>query len=96
MKPLKPSMRDKRRYLLLEGEDLKKNVEKAILDFIGVFGFSKTGLEWIKQKGNNAIICINREMVNQVRASFCVWQKKIDVKRISGTLKGLSSKLIEK
>lgn len=87
MKALKPSMREKRRYLLLEGEDLKKNVEKSILDFIGVFGFSKTGLEFIKQKGNNAIICVDREMVNQVRASFAVWPKKIDVKRVSGTLK---------
>jgi len=89
MKALKPSMREKKRYLLLEGDDLKKNVEKSILDFIGVFGFSKTGLEWIKQRANNAIICINREMVNQVRASFVVWNKKIEVKRVSGTLKGL-------
>ena len=80
-------MREKRRYLLLEGEDLKKNVEKSILDFIGVFGFSKTGLEFIKQRGNSAIICINREMVNQVRASFAVWSKKIEIKRVSGTLK---------
>ncbi|MEK6913185.1 MAG: Rpp14/Pop5 family protein [Nanoarchaeota archaeon] len=87
MKALKPSMREKRRYLLLEGEDLKKNVEKSILDFIGVFGFSKTGLEFIKQRGNSAIICINREMVNQVRASFAVWSKKIEIKRVSGTLK---------
>jgi RNase P/RNase MRP subunit POP5 len=93
MKALKPSMREKKRYLLLEGEDLKKNVEKSILDFIGVFGFSKTGLEWIKQRGDSAIICINREIVNQVRASFAVWPKKIEIKRVSGTLKALGSEL---
>ena len=93
MKALKPSMRENKRYLLLEGEDLKKNVEKSILDFIGVFGFSKTGLEWIKQKGDNAIISINREMVNQVRASFAVWKEKIEIKRVSGTLKALGSEL---
>ena len=92
MKSLKPSARENKRYLLIEGKDLKKNVEKAILDFIGVFGFSKLGLSWIEEKGDYGIISINREMVDSVRASLCVFSKKMEVKKVSGTLKGLKKK----
>jgi RNase P/RNase MRP subunit POP5 len=93
MKPLKPSMREDKRYLLVHGEDLRKNIEKAILDFIGVLGFSKVGLEFIKSDKDSAIISINREMVDSVRASLCIFPKKMEVKMVSGTLKGLKEKL---
>jgi len=89
MKSLKPTMREKKRYLLIEGKELRKNVEKAILDFIGVLGMSKTALEWIKENKDSAVISINREMIDSVRAGLCVWPSKIEVKRVSGTLKGL-------
>jgi RNase P/RNase MRP subunit POP5 len=87
MKPLKPSSREKKRYLLLEGRNLRGNVKKAILDGIGVLGMSKTGFSWIK----NNIIAVNRESLNSVRASFALFPEKISVKRVSGTLKGLKS-----
>jgi len=86
-------MREKKRYLLVHGEDLRKNIEKAILDFIGVLGFSKVGLEFIKSDKDSAIISINREMVDPVRASLCVFSKKMEVKMVSGTLKGLKDKI---
>lgn len=92
MKPLKPSMRENKRYLLVIGDNLKENIEKSILEFIGVLGMSKTGLSWIKKNKNSAIISINREMVDSVRASFCVWPEKMVVKKVSGTLKGLEPK----
>lgn len=82
-------MRENKRYLLITGKELRKNVEKAILDFIGILGYSKVGLEWIKDNKDSAIICINREMINQVRASLCVCPKKMEVRKVSGTLKGL-------
>jgi len=89
MKSLKPSMRENKRYLLVEGKNLKENIEKAILDFIGVLGMSKVGLGWIKSNSNSAIISVNREMVDSVRASLCVWPEKMEVKKVSGTLKSL-------
>jgi len=89
MKSLKPSMRENRRYLLIEGKELRKNVEKAILDFIGSFGYAKAGLEWIKTGESSAVISVNREALNSVRASLAVFPKKIEVKKVSGTLKGL-------
>lgn len=94
MKPLKPSMREKKRYLLVKGNNLKSNVEKAILEFIGVLGMSKTGLVWIKNdlKSNSATISVNRKMVDLVRASLAGYSEKMIVEKVSGTLKGLRGK----
>lgn len=92
MKSLKPSARENKRYLLVTGKNLKQNVEKAILEFAGVLGMSKTGLSWIEAKNDSAIICVNREAVNSVRASLCVFPEKMEVKKVSGTLKGLRGK----
>ena len=85
MKALKATMRENKRYLLLKGKDLKKNVEKGILDGIGTIGASKTGLVWIKEN----IIAVNRESLDSVRACFAIWPEEIKVLRVSGTLKGL-------
>ena len=91
MKSLRPTMREKKRYLLVKGNI--GNIEKAILEYIGVLGMSKTGFGWIKKEKDSAIISINREMINEVRASFCVWPEKIEVQMVSGTLKGLRAKM---
>lgn len=90
MKSLKPSMKENKRYLLVKGENLEKNIEEAILDFSGVLGLSKTGLSFIKKTKEYSIICVNREAVNLVRAGFCVWPEKISVEKVSGTLKALN------
>lgn len=90
MKALKPSAKENKRYLLVEGKNLKQNIEKAILEFIGIFGMSQVGLSFIEQKNNSTIICINREMVEKVRASLCVFPEKMEVKKVSGTLKSLN------
>ena len=89
MKSLKPSMKENKRYLLVKGKNLSENIEKAILDFIGILGFSKTGLEFVKKEQDSVIIAVNREAVNNVRASLVVWPEKMEVIRVSGTLKGL-------
>ena len=87
MKPLKPSVREKKRYLQVKGA--VKDVEKSILEGIGVLGMSKTSLKFIKSGKDNTIISINRETIDAVRASFALWPKKINVVKVSGTLKGL-------
>lgn len=90
MKALKPSMKENKRYLFVQGKNLKQNIEKAILEFSGILGMSKTSLKFIKSNPNSAIISINREAVNLVRASFAVYKEKITTKKVSGTLKGLN------
>ena len=92
MKSLKPSMRENKRYLLVVGKNLRENVEKAILDFLGIFGMSKCGLGFVKTEKDSAIIYVNREMLNEVRAAICVFPEKMEVKKVSGTLKGLRGK----
>jgi len=89
MKSLKPSMREKKRYLFVKGKNLRKNIEKAVLEFVGVLGLSKTGLDFIKSDKNSAVICVNRKAVDMVRASLVIFPEKISVERVSGTLKGL-------
>ena len=92
MKPLIPSHKENKRYLLVKGKDLKKNVEKAILEFVGVLGLSKCGLSFIKSDKETYIICVNREAVDSVRASLVVFPEKMEVVKVSGTLKGLNGK----
>jgi RNase P/RNase MRP subunit POP5 len=92
LKPLKPSMKENKRYLLVKGKNLKGNIEKAILEFIGILGMSKTGLGFIRSGKDSAVISINRESLNNVRASFSVFKDKITVEKVSGTLKSLKGK----
>jgi len=87
MKSLKPTMREKKRYLLIRGA--VGDVEKAIYDGIGVLGMSKLGFSKVKTGKDFAVISINREAVDSVRACFAIWPSKISVERVSGTLKGL-------
>ena len=89
LKPLKPSMKENKRYLSIRGKNLNENIEIAIFDFIGILGMSKTRLHWIKKGKDFVIISINREALDKVRASFCVFSEKISVENVSGTLKGL-------
>jgi len=94
MKPLKPSMKENKRYLFVRGKNLRENVERAIFEFGGNFLMSKAGMSFIESdiKKNSAVISVNREAVNSVRASLCVFPEKIEVLRVSGTLKGLRKK----
>lgn len=92
LKPLKPSMKEKKRYLFIQGKELRKNVEQSILDFIGILGLAKTNLNWIKSQGDKGIISVDREMLDYVRACFCVYSEKIEILKVSGTLKGLDYK----
>lgn len=82
-------MRENKRYLFVRGNNLRKNVKKAILEGIGVLGLSRTGFSWIKSGEDSAIVAVNREALNEVRASFAIFPEKIHVERVSGTLKGL-------
>jgi len=92
LKSLKPSQRENKRYLLVKGNNLKINIEKAILEFVGVLGMSRVGLNFIKSNKDSMIICVNREAVNSVRASLSIFKDKITVEKVSGTLKGLGKK----
>lgn len=90
MKSLKPSTREKRRYLLVQGRI--SDIERALLEGIGVLGMSKIGLGWIKKRKGLAIISVNRDSVDSVRACFAIWPGNLEVEKVSGTLKGLKKR----
>ncbi len=109
MKPLIPSHREKKRYLLVKCDkcksikEIKQKVKKSIEEFLGILGMTKTSLRFIesgffkKEKFYWVIICINKEMLDKVRASFCVFKNQnISVINVSGTLKKLRNKIENK
>jgi len=83
---LKPSMRDSKRYLLVKGR--KEDIEKSIMDYIGILGWAKASPVFL-EKDNNLILCINRGELNNVRAGFELSESNIEVRKVSGTIKGL-------
>jgi len=92
MKRLKPSHREKKRYLLLAGKDAsQKNIESSILDYIGILGFAKASPQVIHRTAKGLILAVNRKELDKVRASFLMSGKDIQVKRVSGTLRGLKN-----
>ena len=84
---LKPSARDNRRYLLIECLD-KKKIESAILDYIGILGLAKSAYMLVKQGEKKITGSCTRESLNDVLASLAF--ARINVLKVSGTLKGLS------
>lgn len=86
MKPLKPSMREKKRYLLIKGHKSKKEVEEAIMRYVGILGYAKASPMWISKN----ILAINRSEINKVLGSFAL-TKNVSVIRVSGTLKKLKN-----
>jgi len=86
-KSLKPSMRENKRYLLVETEASRKEIEEALLTFLGILGFSKLGFKFMSDK----IIAINREEVDKVRAAFAAYGKLIKVKKVSGGISKLKN-----
>lgn len=92
MKSLKPSHRNKIRYLLIKGKEANKNnIEKAILEFIGVLGYAEAGINFVKLNKDNLIISVNRKSLDKVRTSFLLSGKDINIIKISGNIKKLNS-----
>jgi RNase P/RNase MRP subunit POP5 len=84
----KPTMKENKRYLLLNRPSSKEEIESIILDYLGILGYAKTGFYFIDKN----IIAVNREQVNNVRAALAISKSQISVKKVSGTLKGLKRK----
>jgi RNase P/RNase MRP subunit POP5 len=90
MKSLKPSHRERKRYLLICGKDAdKKNIDEAIFAYVGFLGHSKACPQIIKKTKDAAIFSINRQSLNEVRASFLFSGKGICIKKVSGSIKNL-------
>lgn len=93
MKALKPSHREKKRYLLISGKDASmKEVEDAVLKFVGILGFAKASPMFVKlekPKQGKIVISINRSELDKIRASFLLSGKNIRIERVSGAINKL-------
>ena len=89
IKPFSPVLREKTRYLLVQGNS--KEFEKILMNFLGVEGFSKLNfriLSEIKFKEKNfSLIKINTSELIKVRSALCVFESKIKIIKIYGTIK---------
>jgi RNase P/RNase MRP subunit POP5 len=90
MKSLKPSHKEKKRYLLIRGKDAdKENIDEAILELIGVLGYAEASPMIVKSGKETIVLAINTKSLNKIRASFTLGNKDLNIVRVSGTLKGL-------
>lgn len=91
---LKPSLKIKRRYLLLD-RGSREEIEKIVLDYIGILGWAKAGCVFVVGKNveslgrGKVVLAVSRETVNDVRAAFEIADSGVRILRVSGTLKGL-------
>ena len=81
-------MRIRRRYLLIEAKN-KEEVEKVIIDYIGILGWAKAVPFFVETKKEGIVLAVERKSLNDVRAAFELCKENIKVIRVSGTLKGL-------
>jgi RNase P/RNase MRP subunit POP5 len=90
MKPLKPSHREHKRYILISGKDAsQKNIDESILKFVGILGYAKASPQIVKGKGEKVIIAINRSELDKIRASFALSGLDIHVDKVSGAINNL-------
>ena len=87
---IKPSAKIHRRYFLIEGK--KEEIERVILEYIGLLGWAKAGCVFVVGKGltkGQVVLAVDRKEVDNVRAAFEVADSEIKILKVSGTLKGL-------
>ena len=84
----KPSSRIKKHYILFNSNS-KEEIEKIILDYIGILGWARADPEFITTNTNKIILAVERKSVNNIRASFEIADTNIKILRVSGTIKGL-------
>ncbi len=88
---IKPSLKIKRRYILLEAGS-REEIEKVVLDYIGILGWAKAGCVFVDVEGlgrGKFVLAVAREELNDVRAAFEAADSSARVLRVGGTLKGL-------
>jgi len=88
MKIIPPTMRERKRYLLLKKTNEKK-VEKAILRYVGELGYAKANPQFIS-KQTYLILSISHDMLNDIRTSLAL--SNINVLGVSGTIEALMEK----
>jgi RNase P/RNase MRP subunit POP5 len=86
-----PTERIDRRYLLIKAES-KKEIEEILSHYLGALGMSKASImfpEIAGLKQGEIVMAIKRKELDNVRAAFEISSLSPEIKRVSGTIKGL-------
>ena len=110
IKPVLPSLREKKRYIVYEVkaekgvnfEEVKKELEKKMLEFLGELGYGKAGVRIMDNwKDNKGIIRTSTKSVDNVKAALTMVQRvgsqKVMVKTVgvSGILRKAKNKFFK-
>jgi len=85
MKPILPTLKEKKRYIVFEAiseekiskDDLEKTVNLGLKDFLGKLLLAKSGARIMKTKNNKGIILVNNKYVNEVKSSLLMIKKPV-------------------
>tara|TARA_Y100000310_G_scaffold345665_1_gene467967 strand:- start:22569 stop:22907 length:339 start_codon:yes stop_codon:yes gene_type:complete len=84
IKPILPSLREKKRYIVYEMisdkkfkfKEAKETMDRVILKFLGELGYSKAGIIHLDNfKNNKGIIRVNHKEVDNVKTSLMLIEK---------------------
>ncbi len=112
LKPLRPSLKEKKRYVVyelfsettLKSDEVIRAINDACLSFMGTLHFGKAGILILKNQmtEKNGIIRVNNKYVDYLKASLMqmtrVGDKKVslEAKGVSGILKKAKEKFMTK
>lgn len=102
IKPVLPSLREKKRYIKcdvisedkLDFNTVKKEVDTHLLKFLGENGYSKAGIQYVNHDSKLIVRTSARELINTISALMLmnkIRNKNIRLKttKVSGILKKL-------
>ncbi|MDD5331626.1 MAG: Rpp14/Pop5 family protein [Candidatus Nanoarchaeia archaeon] len=81
LKPLIPTLREKKRYLVYEIysnenlTNLKTEILNSIRKFLGSFGLAKAGIQIVETKNNKGIIRVNNKELNNLKTALILTNK---------------------
>lgn len=88
---LKPTQRDNRRYFIVDSLD-QKEIENAILKYIGVLGFSKAAFMFVKDEKIIGKTIGSCDRVSLINVKTALILSGIKVEKVASTIKGLKDK----
>ncbi len=102
-KPILPSLKEKKRYLvyniivgqnrLFQAEEIKQEFNRKMLQYMGELGYAKAGVIFVNNpKYNQGIIRVNHKYVDPVKASLTLIEN-INNEKVVVRCKGVSGTL---
>ncbi len=79
MKPLLPSLREKKRYIVFKTSQniTNKEVTNKIKEFIGELGLAESGTMIIKNKNNKLILKTNPKYTDKIKIALALSKKPV-------------------